>query len=59
MDKLRSQIRDVKSHKERELENINKNSKDMSEALAKDYKKEEDNLKSLIAQERTKLAKMR
>lgn len=27
--------------------------------MARDYKKEEDNLKTLIAQERTKLAKMR
>jgi len=29
---------------------MNKNSKDMSEGLVKDYKKEEDNLKSLIGQ---------
>lgn len=31
----------------------------MAEALAREYKREEDNLKALIAQERTKLAKMR
>lgn len=39
MDKLRGQIRDVKSHKERQMDNMNKSSKDMSEALSKDYKK--------------------
>lgn len=59
MDKLRSQIREVKSSKEREMETIEKNGKDMAEALAREYKREEDNLKALIAQERTKLAKMR
>lgn len=59
MDKLKSQIREVKSNKERELEQIARNSKEQKEALTKEYEKEENNLKTLIAQERTKLTKLR
>lgn len=59
MDKLRSQIKEVKSNKEREMEQIARSLREQSEALAREYKKEEDNFRTLIAQERTKLAKMR
>lgn len=41
------------------MEQIAKNSKEQREALTKEYEKEENNLKTLIAQERTKLSKMR
>ncbi len=41
MDKLKSQIREIKKNKELQMEKINKESKAMSDALLKDNKTKE------------------
>lgn len=59
MDKLKSQIREVKNTKDRDLEDIAKKSKEMADNLVNANKKEQDSLKTLIAQEKQKLNKLR
>jgi hypothetical protein len=46
IDKLRSQISEIKKNQEFEMEKIAKESKQMTEALMKDHKLKEEKLKS-------------
>lgn len=59
MDKLKSQINEAKTNKQTRLDEINKDCSDKKSALVKENEKEENNLKTMIQQEKTKLAKMR
>ena len=59
MDKLKSQIREVKNTKDRDLEDMAKKSKEMADNLVNANKKEQDSLRTLIAQEKQKLNKLR
>jgi hypothetical protein len=46
IDKLKSQIREVKNYKEKEKDKINKENKQLHDTLIKDHKTREDKLKS-------------
>ena len=50
MDKLKSQIRQVKNTKDRDLEDITRKSKEMADNLVNSNKKEQDSLHTMIAQ---------
>jgi len=45
---LKSQIREVKNYKEKEIEKINKDNKQLYDGLVKDHKMREEKLKAEI-----------
>jgi esterase/lipase len=45
IDKLKSQIREVKNYKEKEIEKISKENKQLHDALIKDHRTREEKLK--------------
>lgn len=59
MDKLKGLIKEAGTNKAREMDLIAKNNKEAKEDMRKEYDKEENNIKTMIAQEKTKLAKLR
>ncbi len=59
IDKLKSQIREVKNYKEKEIEKISKENKTLYDSLIKDHKTREEKLKAEINTEKGKLQKLR
>jgi hypothetical protein len=59
IDKLKSQIREVKNYKEKEIEKISKENKQLHDGLVKDHRSREDKLKAEINTEKGKLQKLR
>lgn len=59
IDKLKSQIREVRNYKEKEIEKISKENKQLHDGLVKDHRTREDKLKAEINTEKGKLQKLR
>ena len=59
IDKLKSQIREVKNYKEKEIDKISKENKTLYDSLVKDHKSRQEKLKAEINTEKGKLQKLR
>lgn len=59
IDKLKSQIREVKNYKEKEIEKISKENKQLHDGLVKDHNTRQEKLKAEINTEKNKLQKLR